>query len=136
MFYLTEPYACQDWRESKICSDPCKEDGTKLETRECVATQPGLLLSQLEHPPVLIRAGNVSCGNLGQCPGSQILLYNRFTTIIISQTSMEFGQIGLNARAIATMRQKKETGREVGTFELKECCLKRNSGWTVKSPVH
>ena len=51
-----EPYLCTDWKETKFCSDPCKEEGTMLETRECVTTQPGLLLSDLEHPPVLIRA--------------------------------------------------------------------------------
>ena len=132
-----EPYLCTDWKETKFCSDPCKEEGTMLETRECVTTQPGLLLSELEHPPVLIRAGSTSCGTPGQCLGSQIQLYDELTIESISQVSMDLGQIGLNARAIAGLRREKETGREVATLmELMESCLKRNSGWTVKSPVH
>ena len=73
--FHSDPYVCEDWKETEFCSDKCDGSSTKLVTRACFPIQDPL--PEEVEPPVLIKPGNRSCNSYSNCTGDNNLNSNQ-----------------------------------------------------------
>ena len=73
--FHSDPYVCEDWKETEFCSDKCDDNSTKLVTRACFPIQDPL--PEEVEPPVLIKPGNSRCNSYSYCRGDNNLNSNQ-----------------------------------------------------------
>ena len=88
--FHSDPYVCEDWKETEFCSDKCDDNSTKLVTRACFPIQDPL--PEEVEPPVLIKPGNRSCNSYSHCTGDNNLNSNQVKKTK-SQENRQDGQI-------------------------------------------
>ena len=130
--FHSDPYVCEDWKETEFCSDKCDESSTKLVTRACFPIQDPLP-EQVE-PPVLIKPGNSRCNSYSHCTGDNNLTSNQVKKTK-SQENRQDGQNGPSARATAAWTGFLDPRKEVELWSRTERLLLNLRQLIVHSPV-
>ena len=85
--FHSDPYVCEDWKETEFCSDKCDDNSTKLVTRACFPIQDPL--PEEVEPPVLIKPGNRSCNSYSYCRGDNNLNSNQNGKVTVEPQTVD-----------------------------------------------